>query len=176
MATFLEILKYTLPSLIILGTVMVMGKHFLKQAMNSDQQRYNYEYRKNNSNVIVPAKLRANERLTLFIERISPESILGRFNIVGLTSLQLQQMLLQAVRDEYEHNISQQIYVQPETWMVVKNAREFMAQLINQCSLQCEHEEDAIKLAEVLLTTYSKLPETPISLALKALHNEVNYL
>lgn len=176
METFLEILKFTLPSLIILGTVVVLLKHSMKQSLANDQQRYMFEYRKNNSGIVVPAKLRANERLALFLERITPESMLGRFDIMGLTSIQLHQMLLQAVRDEYEHNISQQIYVSPETWAMVKNSREFTAQFINQCALRCPQNIEAMKLAEMLLTTYSRLPDTPISIALRAVHNEIRLL
>ncbi len=176
METFLEILKFTLPSIIILITVVVVMKSMMKQWLDSDKQRYILDYRKNNAEVVVPAKLRAIERLTIFLERISPESILGRFDITGLNSLQLHQMLLQAVRDEWEHNISQQIYVSSETWAMVKNAREFTAQFINQSALQCAQDDDAIKLAETMLRTYAQLPNTPISIALGALQNEVRAL
>lgn len=168
METFLEILKFTIPSIIVMvGVIVLVGK-----MQRGESERRGYELRRLNVNVITPARMRAYERLTLFLERITPESMLGRFKISGMTNIQLQQMLVQAIRDEFEHNLSQQIYVSEELWLMVKNAREGMVQFINSCASQCEPTNDAMQLATMMLEAYKNLQDTPVELALKSVHNE----
>jgi hypothetical protein len=172
METFLEILKFTIPSAImIVGVVIMMNKLFRQEG-----ERRVFEIKRMNSNVVVPAKMRAYERLVMFLERITPESMFGRFNITGLNNIQLQQMLVQAVRNEFEHNLSQQIYIGEDAWLMVKNARESIVQFINACAAKCEPSADAMQLATVLLEAYSNLHESPIQLALRTLHREFQML
>ena len=168
METLLEILKYTVPSIVMMVGVVVMMNRLFRQ----EGERRMFEMRRLNVNVIVPAKMRAYERLTLFLERITPESMFGRFDISGLTNIQLQQMLIRAVRDEFEHNVSQQIYVSSEAWVFVRNAREFMVQFINSCAVQCEPDGDSMQLAKMLLEGYASMENAPVQLALVRLHQE----
>jgi selenocysteine lyase/cysteine desulfurase len=109
----------------------------------------------------------------LFLSRIEPKSLLLRFDFAGMTVLQLQQMLLQAVRDEYDHNVSQQIYVSKESWVLVVNARESLTQLINTCASQLNAQSDAMELANLVLAAYASNSQTPIDLALNYIKNEM---
>ena len=59
-------------------------------------------------------RLQAYERLTLLAERISLQNLLSRIPNAGLTSRQMQSSLIEAIRQEYDYNISQQVYVSPE--------------------------------------------------------------
>ena len=80
--------------------------------------------------------------------------------------------LIRAVRDEFEHNVSQQIYVSSEAWVFVRNAREFMVQFINSCAVQCEPDGDSMQLAKMLLEGYASMENAPVQLALDRLHQE----
>lgn len=172
MNTFLEILKFTLPSVIMLiGIWLVMHKMF-----RQEEDRRNFELRKQNRDVTLPVRLRAYERVILFLQRTEPESMLTRFDFSGMTVLQLQQMLHTVVRDEYEHNMSQRIYISGEAWALVSNARESIVQLINSCAAQLNAEIPAMNLAQVIISTYASSVNTPTDVALDYIKSEVKQL
>ena len=169
MQTFLEILKFTIPAIIVvIAMYIVMRKMF-----NQEDDRRSYEMRRANRDIVLPVQLRAYERIVIFLERNTPESILVRFNFDGLNVRELQQMLIKAVRDEYEHNISQQIYISHEAWALVVNARESIVQLINTCAASLDPQAPAMTLAQMLLATYAASEETPTQVAIDFLTSEV---
>ena len=114
------LIAFLLAGVIVFGGVYMLMNRFFKQ----ESERRAYEWRKQNNDIVLPIRLRAYERIVLFLSRIEPKSLLLRFDFVGMTVLQLQQMLLQSVRDEYDHNVSQQIYISRGAWALVVNARE----------------------------------------------------
>ena len=87
--------------------------------------------------------------------------------------LKLQQMLLQAIRDEYDHNVSQQIYISKESWALVVNAREGLTQLINTCASQLTPQTDAMELANLVLATYASNANSAIDIAINYIKNEM---
>ena len=104
-----EVFLYTMPALIVLAaTWIVMYKLF-----RNEQQKREWELKKQSQKEITPIRLRAYERLALLLERTTPEHILSELNIGEMTVLELQQHLLRTVRVEFDHNLSQQIYVSP---------------------------------------------------------------
>lgn len=169
METFLEILKFTIPSMIMLFGVYLIINKIYKQ----EDDRRKFELYKLNKDVVLPVRLRAYERIALFLQRTTPESILTRFDFNGLTVLQLQQMLHHAVRDEFEHNVSQQIYISKECWALVLTAKESIIQLINTCAAQLKPEDDAMALAQMLLNTYAANDNTPTEIAMNRLTQEI---
>ena len=80
---------------------------------------------------IAPLRFQAYERIVLFLERISPPNMVLRVNKAGMSKEMLQGELLRTVREEYEHNLAQQIYVSDEAWEQVKNAKEEVLSEIN---------------------------------------------
>ncbi len=80
---------------------------------------------------ITPIKLQAYERIVLFLERISTESLIMRTVKPGMTAQQLHSALIANIRSEYEHNLSQQIYMSNEAWEMVKNAKGTVIRIIN---------------------------------------------
>lgn len=169
MDIFLEILKYTIPTVVSLVIVYFIIDRFLK---NEDGRR-NYEIRKSASNQVTPIKLAAYERLVLFLERTSPESLLIRVQRPGMSSLELQSALHSAVRQEYEHNFSQQLYVSSDASAMVKNAKESLIQLINLSASRVEPSEDAQQLSLLILETYYSVEEPPAKVAVDFLKSEV---
>ncbi|HHT61936.1 MAG: hypothetical protein KBB61_05050 [Paludibacteraceae bacterium] len=171
METFLEILKYILPSLVVVLVVWLM----LRKGLANEAERRNFELRKQTANQMTPTRLRAYERFTLFLERTKPEAMLLRYdNLSSMTTATLQQKLLETVRDEFNHNASQQIYISDEAWKHIVTAKESVIQLINQCSGNFASTENAIALAQLLIQTYAATEVTPTDLALKFLKQEVN--
>ena len=169
MDIFLEILKYTLPTLIVLIVVYLIINRFL----NDESNRRNYEVRKITANLVTPIKLSAYERLVLFLERTSPESLILRVQRPGMTNLELQAALLSAIRQEYEHNFSQQLYVSTQASLMVKNAKESLVQLINKLSGATNPTEDSTLLAAGIINVYYSVEETPSAIAINFLKSEV---
>jgi hypothetical protein len=82
----------------------------------------------------LPLKLQAYERLVLLAERIAIPNLVGRVNQPGLSAKEMQSLLSQTIRQEFEHNITQQIYVSPEAWEAIRNLKEQNILIINQVS------------------------------------------
>lgn len=172
MELFCEILKFTIPALIVFLTTYFV----LNRMLANEHARRNFELRKLSVGQLTPVRLRAYERLTLLLERVQPEAMILRLNLQNLSNIELQTKLLQTIRDEFDHNVSQQIYVSPEAWMLVKNARENLVRIVNAAAAKVVPSEPAIALAQQLITLYSELPKTPTDLALDYLKNEVKSL
>ena len=166
---FEVLIAFLLAGLIVFWGVYMLMNRFFKQ----ESERRAWEWRKQNNDIVMPIRLRAYERIVLFLSRIDPKSLLLRFDFAGMTVLQLQQMLLQAVRDEYDHNVSQQIYISREAWVLVVNARENLTQLINTCASQLNTQADAMELANFLLAAYVSNEQSSIDLAINYIKNEM---
>lgn len=80
----------------------------------------------------VSLQLQAYERLALLIDRITLSNLIGRTNHEGLSAREMQFVLTKTIRDEFDYNITQQIYITPETWNAVKNLKEKNLLIINQ--------------------------------------------
>jgi len=170
METFLEILKYTLPSLIVFGTAYLIIKTFV----DNDQKKRKIEIRLANQKTITPIKLQAYERLTLFLERISPESMIVRIQDPKMTSGFLHQALLKTIRAEFEHNLSQQIYVSTNAWAVVKTAKENVVKLINNSADKVDKSSPSFELSKVILETMMSNNIMPTNTAIDFLKKEVS--
>lgn len=169
MDAFFEILKYTLPALLVLAVVYVMQRTFFQQ----QESRQRYLLFKENQKNVTPIRFTAYERLVLFLERITPDSLLVRTQSEAYTAIQLHAALLTVIRAEYEHNVAQQIYVSAEAWEVVKNAKESVVQLINACAAQVDPQGPSIDLAKAILATYENSNAAPTMVAISFLKTEL---
>ncbi len=170
MEIILEIAKYTIPSIVLLVAVYFM----LRTIFQNEEKRRRYDIFKSNVAMITPVRLTAYERLVLFVERISPESLMIRVQDGSLNAGQFHSFLLATIRAEYEHNLSQQVYVSPEAWTMVKNAKESIIQLINTSASKVPPQVPSFELAKVILDTYQlAATETPTLFAINFLKNEI---
>jgi hypothetical protein len=172
MKDLLEILKYTIPSLVVLITVWVLVRHFLK---NWENQR-KYDTLRTLKKTTVPMQLQAYERITLLLERITVDSLLVREKDNSLNSRGFHQKLLTAIRSEYEHNLSQQIYCSTEAWQVVKNAKEAIIKMVNQAAIETPPEEPSIELSKKIIDLQMEINNSPTQVALEFINKEVKEL
>ena len=169
MEMFLEICKYVFPSIVTHIAVVLV----LKKMLNSEEERRNFELRKQNASTITPIRLRGYERMVLFLERTQPNSLLMRQDLSKKTCFQLQKELLNQIRNEFDHNVAQQIYVSQEAWSLVVNAKESLLKLVNISAAQFPADEKAIRMAEFMIQTYSQTADTPTEKAINFLRNEI---
>lgn len=151
----LEILKYTLPSIVVfitayfllklhLNTQEEINKRELKTQIEELRLQINHEDKK----YLTPIRLQAYERMMLFLERISPQSLIFRVQNPTQKVFQLQSALLKAIRDEYEHNLAQQLYISKESWAMLKAAKEDMVKLINTSAANLKPDALGIELSK----------------------------
>ena len=112
MDTFLELLKYIIPALIVLFSTWIVLHSIL---LNAEKQRMTELLMKSHE-ITIPLRLQAYERIILFLERISIDSMLTRLNQPGMSCRQMHTEIISTIRNEYEHNLSQQVYVSAKAW------------------------------------------------------------
>lgn len=157
MNTLYDILKITLPAVLVLITAWLIIRNMLRNEQNSRRQELLLQTIK----TITPVKLQAYERIILFLERISPESLIMRTARPEMTAQQLHSALLSTVRSEYEHNLSQQIYMSNESWEMVKNARGTVVKIINNIASQLPQTATGEELSRLLLEEVMDMDAEP---------------
>ncbi len=171
-AIMIEILKYCIPALcVLLATWLVMHKFY-----KSENEKRLWELKRLAQKEISPLRMRAYERLALLLERTEPEHLLMDLNLTEMTPLQLQAHLMHSIRQEYDHNLSQQIYVSDEVWNHIENAKSQTVAFINSIAQQIPANSTALDYAKTLITAYHTNGETPNEIALQALKNEARGL
>ena len=175
MELLLEIVKYTLPALIVFFTAYFL----LKTLLDSDQQRRRHELNVSNQKITTPLRLKAYERLVLYLERISPNSILPRTLKAEMTASQLQKLLIRTIREEFEHNLSQQVYISTKAWNATVSAKENMTKMVNMIAarvLADGKNKSGAEFAKTMLEAIMDMKENPTSVAIDIVKGEAKEL
>ena len=169
-AYFFELLKIILPALIVAGSIYLLFKQYLEK----DQQRRLIELRLDNSKATLPLRLQAYERVVLLLERISPNNILVRLSSPGQSAPDYHRLLQQEIRAEYEHNLSQQLYLSPDTWALVREAKENVLTMVNRAyhGLPSPAQTRGTELAKRVLESLMTDAAEPTAQALAAVKRE----
>lgn len=147
MQALYELIKFIVPSLVVFATAYYLLKLFLDKEAEKVQVQMRLDVQK----ISLPVRMQAYERLVLLLERIEPAGLLVRTNSPGMNAAQLQSALNQTIRSEFEHNLSQQLYVSTKVWEMVRNAREETIKRINTAAMKLTPEASAADLASLIL-------------------------
>jgi hypothetical protein len=172
MYEILEILKYVLPSVVVFLTTFFVIKLFFGNELSKKQA----EMKQMTGNVTIPIRLQAYERLVLFLERISPNSLLIRAYNSSFSASQFQMALIKTIREEFEHNLSQQVYISSQGWELVKNAKEEMMKLINISMGELNDTANASDLSKKIFEKTVLSSKSPVVTASEHLKNEIRQL
>jgi hypothetical protein len=166
----LEILKYIIPSFVIFITIYFLIRAFL----DKEYKIRRIEYKIANQKDALPIRLQAYERMTMFLERLAFNNLLHRVRTPDMTVRDFQIALLSNIRMEYEHNVTQQIYVTGELWGMVKAVKEEVISIINRSAQtippNVPSQELSKKIFSYLIETEQSLPTQK---ALDTIKNEV---
>ncbi len=124
----------------------------------------------------LPLRLQAHERLILFIERINPASLLLRTHVSGLSAAEMQQVLITEIRNEFQHNITQQLYISIPAWNIVRRLTEDTITLINNTVRGLPAGASSIELSKTILTHLSEVEENPYDAALNFLKADIQQI
>jgi hypothetical protein len=169
MNDFLEILKYILPAGIVFATSYFLIKDFLGNQIKHRE----LEVKINGKAIITPIRLQAYERVALLLERISPGSLIMRVQKTEYSVTQLQSALIHSIRDEFEHNLSQQVYLSAYSWELVKEAKEEMIKLVNVAASQLNENATSNDLCTNIFALTLETKKLPTNKALDYLKKEI---
>jgi hypothetical protein len=167
-----DILKITIPAIIVFLTAWLV----LRNMIRNDQDKRRQELILQNSRTVTPIRLQAYERIVLFLERISLESLIVRVSNPDMSASQLHTAMLNAIRSEFEHNLSQQIYMSQQAWEVVRNARSNMIKIINSEAEKMPAKSSGMALSKQLLEKIMELDKEPSRAAIDYLKGEISRL
>ena len=165
-----DLLKIILPS-----GLLLLGMYFLvKKYVDRDYKLRLLELRMKNADTITPIRLQAYERMTLFLERITPSNLLIRVSGSGQTATDYHRMLINDIRNEYNHNLSQQIYMTEQTWEKIQSAKENVVTLINRSFHEMPDKSKGTDLAKRILETIIAQETDPTEQAIRLMKREIN--
>jgi hypothetical protein len=163
----IELAFYTLPALIT-GAV---AYYSFQTFSNSEEKRRRFQLVRENQKHALPLKLQAYERLALFLERINPPKLLIRIAPLNDDKMDYQNLLIHHIEQEYEHNLTQQIYITDDCWTMIVTAKNTIIQNIRKTAIDTSI-ANADKLREQVLSNLFET-ESVSKVALSYLKNEV---
>ena len=166
----LELLSYTIPAII---TGCVAYFFFDLHTKNEDGRR-RYLLNKEAQKDALPIRLQAYERMTLFMERINPSKLLIRITPISEDQKEYENYVIAQIEQEYEHNLTQQIYMTEECWTIIITAKNATILLIRKANLD-PRVTNATALREVILSDLIE-KQSPSNAALAYIKNEVGQL
>jgi len=163
----LSYVAYLLPAIV----VGIIAYFFFKGHTANEEGRRRYLIQKEAQKQVLPIRLQAYERITLFLERIDPNKLLVRVKPFADDVQKYEELLVNNIEQEFEHNLSQQIYLTQEGWNLVKAAKNATIHVIRQAAM---HEKDgnADKMREWLLRNFME-EVTPSAKGLAYIRKEV---
>ena len=169
MDVIIEFGKILIPASVVLYAAYLLVRSFTQKEIELKR----LEVRGRSIETILPSRLHAYERMTLFLERMSPQNLLVRLNTNTMPAREFHHLLLNEVRNEYNHNVSQQVYIGEEVWEFIKNAKEDLIITINDAASEMKEGATSLDLAKKIFEKNMQKTVDPLSHALSELKREI---
>ncbi|MEM1214159.1 MAG: hypothetical protein AAGJ82_00640 [Bacteroidota bacterium] len=169
---FLEILKISLPAIVVAVVSYLIIRTMLNKQFLLQEQRL----RQDRQDTIMPLRMQAYERLSILVERLGIPGMVLRNQNDEMQAATFRIALFMAVQQEFEHNISQQIYVSNNLWKILEATRDDLLQFIELVSEKVPANAPAKELASKLLAYHAQRDSDPISTAQMAIRKEASTL
>ncbi|MEO6346415.1 MAG: hypothetical protein ABIO60_00765 [Aquaticitalea sp.] len=164
----IDLFLFAIPALI----TGLIAYYFFKEHTKNEDGRRRYLLHKDMQVNAMPLRLQAYERMAIFLERITPSKLLIRVVPTSSNKEDYESLLIASIEQEFEHNLSQQIYLSDDCWNIIAAAKNATIQLIRKASL-LEKTATANKLREVVLTEMME-KRAPSDAALSFIKQEVS--
>lgn len=172
MNTLLIILLGLIP----VAAVLVITFLFLKKEGQKEKYNLQLELKKQRQEFFLPSRLEAYQRAVLLLERIHPNSLVMRLHNPGMPAKMMQAEFLKAIREEYDHNVAQQLFISPLGWKMVREAKEETIKIINIASSQLEATATGMELSSKILELVAEIGELPNEIVVEQLKSELQGL
>jgi hypothetical protein len=168
LSILLEICKYVLPSLV----VFFLSQRQYKLFFEAEHRNRMLTFKKEQSKTLLPIQLQAYERCILLLERVSLDQLVVRVFRPELTVNQLKQALVQELQAEFNHNVSQQLYISAQSWELIQQIKQELLGLINITARELDADGSGFDLSKNIIEKVSTLSEDPTIRGLKFLKKE----
>jgi len=168
----LDILKLTIAG----AGVVWIAFYLFKPYLDKQSQLQILELKRSAGNQTLPLRLQAYERVVLFIERINPANMLIRLNVGSLSAAELHIIVVNEIRNEFQHNITQQIYVSSRVWAVLKRVKEDTLSLVNNAVKALPENSTGMELSKTVLIHLSQLEDDPYEVAVNLVRQDLEEL
>jgi len=170
----MEFALYIIGTLLVAVIVFLTAFFSMRMFIRNDERKRLLELKEHNKSVIAPVRLQAYERMAMFLERIEPNQLILRLNDGNTPNAELRQLLIASIRAEFEHNLSQQIYLSSDVWDKICNAKEEIIRIINVNSGKIAPDAPGIELVSAILEQTAG--QSPIASAMEALKEEIRLI
>jgi hypothetical protein len=168
----LDILKFTLAGI---GTVYA-AFYLIKPYLDRSEQVQLADLKKSISSQTLPLRMQAYERIVLFVERVNPANMLIRLGGAASSAAELHSMVVTEIRSEFQHNMTQQIYVSSRAWTVVKRVKDDTLSVINNAIKALPETATALDLSKTVLSHLSHLQDNPYDIATSIIREDMEQL
>ncbi len=172
MEIIVEFGKILIPAALVLYAMYLTMKSMLAREMVLAENRFKVE----NSKSVIPLRLQAFERMCLFLERLSPGNLVLRLNSASMSAKELQQLMIAEIREEFNHNLSQQIYLSDAAWKQIKNTVEDTIALINTSAEKLGSDAKSVELAKLIFSEMEKREIDSVDVTLSLVKSEIREL
>lgn len=154
---------------LILASVLIVIQFYFSRSKKPQDSPLRLEDHK----IILPLRLQAYERIVLFLERIAPNNLIIRVNRPELNAYQLQSALIKTIREEFEYNLSQQLYISSKAWEMVNNAKEETIKLINVAAGRVPETASSAELVRIIFDMIMETDKLAVHVTLETVKNEI---
>lgn len=167
-----EFIKILVPAILVMYAMYLVMRNFLQKQFENKL----LDVKMKNNETVLPIRLQAYERIALLLERVSPNNMLLRLSEPGVSAFEFQHQLQKEIREELNHNLSQQVYMSDEVWKKTKTAINEVIALIQTSAERMTDKSSSIDLAEAIFADMIKQNNDPTAEALKLLKAEARQL
>jgi len=158
------------------GAVLMTAVYFMRRESEKEMRNAQIELKKERQKFFLPNRVDAYQRAILLMERIHPNSLVMRHNNPGMPVAAMQLTLLEAIRNEYEHNIAQQMFISQSAWELVKKSKDETVKIVHLAGQQLDATSTAMDLSSKIFEIVGEIGELPSEIAVRALKEEVQSL
>ena len=167
-----DFLQLLVPAGLVLYAAYLLVRNFLQR----DFDKKLVELKVSNNNTVLPLRLQAYERICLLLERISPNNMLLRLSDPAYNALEFQQLIQKEIREEFNHNLSQQIYMSEEVWEKVRATVNELIAIVNESAEGLTMENNSVDLSQRIFDRMIAMNRDPVGESLTLVKKEIQQL
>ena len=172
----MQVLLTVLVVLISSGGVILTAYYLLKRETDREKLNLQIELKKSRQEYFLPNRVEAYQRSILYLERIHPNSLIMRVHNPGLPAKAMQAELLKTIREEYDHNVAQQLFVSPQGWKMLRDSKDETIKIINIAGNQMGDTSLSTDLATKIFELVGEIGQLPTEITVEYLKRELQEL
>ncbi len=169
----LRYLTHVSLTLLVIGIILTVLVVLFNKWLHYKERSWAFELKRDNNKALASLRITAYERITIMLERLSPQALVMRLSPTATSAGHLQMELMRAIREEFEHNVSLQMYVSQECWQRVERAREEVSELIKVAYTKVRSDAPTMELSRAILFLENEVGNGSIKDALKGVRLEM---